>query len=237
MKRNGLASAACTTFAFMVAMAAAQPIQAQETKSQYPNMAPVDQYLMERNAEIALARSATPDSISRDAEVMVLGRKGYETAVKGKNGFVCVVHRSWTSEAAYPEFWNPTRRGLMCLNAQAASSYLPNTIMRTNLVLAGRSEAQIFDALKAAYEKNELPPLESGAMCYMMSRQAHLSDRDGRWHPHLMFFLPPRRLLHGGANLSGSPIIEDDDAPDRMTVFMVPVATWSDGASDSEAGH
>jgi hypothetical protein len=87
MKRNGLASAACTTFAFMVAMAAAQPIQAQETKSQYPNMAPVDQYLMERNAEIALARSAAPESISRDAEVMVLGGKGYETAVKGKNGF------------------------------------------------------------------------------------------------------------------------------------------------------
>jgi hypothetical protein len=29
----------------------------------YPTMAPVDQYLMERNAEILLARSAAPDSI------------------------------------------------------------------------------------------------------------------------------------------------------------------------------
>jgi len=105
------------------------------------------------------------------------------------------------------------------------------------LVLAGRSEAQMFDALKAALEKNELPPLESGAMCYMMSRQAHLSDRDGHWHPHLMFFLPSTEAAAWGANLTGSPIFEDDNAPDRMTVFMVPVATWSDGASDSDAGH
>ena len=63
----------------------------------------------------------------------------------------------------------------MCLNAQAARSYLPDTIMRTNLVLAGRSEAQAFDALKAAFETKGMPPLESGAMGYLMSGQAYLS--------------------------------------------------------------
>jgi hypothetical protein len=237
MKRNCFSSTAFTTFAFMFAMTAPWLMQAQDAKSPYQNMAPVEQYLMERNAEIALARSAAPESISREAEVMVLGPKGYETAVKGTNGFVCVVHRSWTSEANDPEFWNPTRRGPMCLNAQAAKSYLPNTIMRTNLVLAGRSEAQMFDALKAAFEKKELPPLESGAMCYMMSPQAHLSDRDGRWRPHLMFFLPSTEASASGANLPGSPIFEDDDGPDRMTVLMVPVAKWSDGVSDSPDRH
>ena len=70
---------------------------AQDAKTPYPNMAPVEQYLMEPSAEIALARSAAPESISRDAEVMVLGRHGYETSVQGKNGFVCMVERSWTS--------------------------------------------------------------------------------------------------------------------------------------------
>jgi hypothetical protein len=50
--------------------------------------------MADRNAEIALARSAAPDAISRDAEVLVLGRNGYQTAVTGKNGFVCVVERS-----------------------------------------------------------------------------------------------------------------------------------------------
>ena len=237
MKRNGLPTVVFPTFVFIVALAAAWMIKAQDAKSLYPGMAPVDQYLMDRNAEIALARSAAPESISRDAEVMVLGRKGYEIAVNGRNGFVCVVHRSWTSGIDDPEFWNPRRRGPICFNAAAAKSYVPNTIMRTNLVLAGQSKDQIFAAIHAALEKSELPALEPGAMCYMMSKQGYLSDRDGRWHPHLMFFLPAGEAAAWGANLPGSPILADDDTPDRMTVFMVPVATWSDGTSDSVDEH
>src|SRR5512137_527423 len=99
---------------------------AQDAKTPYPNMAPVDQYLMEdREAEIALARSAAPESIARDAEVMVLGRHGYETAIKGKNAFVCMVERSWTAPIDDPDFWNPKLRAPICFNAAAAHSYLP----------------------------------------------------------------------------------------------------------------
>src|ERR1700758_838318 len=114
MKRIGLASIAFSTFAFMVAMATAWPMHALDTKTPYPNMAPLDQYLMERQAEIALARSAAPDSISLDAEVLVLGPHGYETAVKGKNGFVCMVERSWASPLDHPDFWNPRLRAPNC---------------------------------------------------------------------------------------------------------------------------
>jgi hypothetical protein len=237
MMRNGLATTAFTTLALIFMLAAARPAQAQDAKSPNPSMAPLDQYLMDRDAEIALARSAAPESISKDAEVLALGPKGYETAVKGQNGFVCVVHRSWASGSDDPEFWNPKRRGPMCLNAAAARSYLPNTIMRTNLVLAGRSKDEMFQAIKAAYESGKLPPLESGAMCYMMSKQGHLSDRDGHWHPHLMFFLTSAEAATWGANLTGSPIFEDDDVADRMTVMMVPVPKWSDGTVDSIDGH
>ena len=238
MKRNPLPTLVIATFALMVALAAAWRLQAHDAKSQYPTtMAPVDQYLMDRDAEIALARSAAPESIAKGAEVLVLGAKGYETAVKGQNGFVCLVHRGWTDKLSDPEFWNPNRRGPMCLNAAAAKSYLPNTIMRTKLALAGRSKEQIFEALKAAYEKKELPAIEPGAMCYMLARQSHLSDRDGHWHPHLMFFGAPGESAAWGANQAGSPILADDDSADRMTVFLVQVAKWSDGSSDSGGGH
>ena len=94
---------------FLVPKAAAQ-------SDKYSKMAPVDQYLMERNAEILLARSAAPDSISSDATILVLGRQGYETAVRGKNGFVCMVERSWMAAFDSPEFWNPKVRGAECLN-------------------------------------------------------------------------------------------------------------------------
>ena len=97
MRRKIVGTIALGSFAVAVALAVAWPAQAQNAKEPYPSMAPLDQYLMERKAEIALARSAAPESIAQDAEVMVLGRNGYETAAKGKNGFVCLVWRSWTA--------------------------------------------------------------------------------------------------------------------------------------------
>jgi hypothetical protein len=135
----------------------------------------------DRNSEIALARSAAPESISRDAEVMVLGRHGYETAIKGTNGFVCIVERSWTAPIDDSGFWNPKGRAPLCLNAAAARTYLPRTIMKTALILAGRTKAQMVEAVAAAVDKKELPPMELGAMCYMLSKQGYLGDPVGHW--------------------------------------------------------
>jgi hypothetical protein len=74
-------------------------------------MAPLAQYQMATVAdETALARSAAPTSISGDADVLTLGSNGYETAVKGKNGFVCLVQRSWAAGFGEAEFWNPKLR-------------------------------------------------------------------------------------------------------------------------------
>lgn len=211
--------------------------QAQVAKARYPAMAPLDQYLMDRNAEIELARSAAPVSISRDAEVMVLGRHGYEKAVKGKNGFVCMVERSWTAGIDDPGFWNPKLRGAICFNPPAARTYLPITIKKTDLVLAGRSKAQMFEGIKVAFDKKELPALEPGAMCYMMSKQQYLGDSAGHWHPHLMFFVPQTDSATWGADLPGSPILADNHPEDRLTVFMVPVDKWSDGTAAPMYDH
>ena len=238
MLRTILRTIALGIFALVVMLGATGQVQAQDAQTPYPSMAPLDQYLMEQNAEIALARSAAPESISRDAEVMVLGRHGYETAVKGKNGFVCMVQRSWTAGIDDPDFWNPKLRGAICFNPPATRTYLPNTIKRTELVLAGRSKAQMFEGINVAFDKKELPALESGAMCYMMAKQSYLSDRDGHWHPHLMFFVPIMDPAAWGAGLPGSPVILGvRDTPDRMTVFLIPVAKWSDGTAASSDNH
>jgi hypothetical protein len=225
MKRKTLKTIKLATFV----IAAASLTRAQDAKTPYPSMAPLDQYLMERNAEITLARSAAPDSVSKDAEVVILGRHGYETAAKGKNGFVCIVERAWTSGIDEPDFWNPKQRAPICFNAPAVRSVLPQTIKRTELILAGRSKAQMFADLEKALDKKELPPVESGSMCYMLSKQGHLNDRAGHWQPHLMFFAPLTDPAAWGANLQGSPIIADKDEQSRLTVFMVPVGHWSDG--------
>jgi hypothetical protein len=92
----------------LAVLCAARPGRAADTRTPYPSMAPLDQYLIaDQNAEIALARTAAPSSISRDAKVMVLGSHGYETAVEGKNGFVCVVERAWMSPSRVPSSGTP----------------------------------------------------------------------------------------------------------------------------------
>jgi hypothetical protein len=218
----------------MVVLAAACLAPAQDAKTRYPAMAPLNQYLIaDRDTEIALARSAAPKSISDQAEILVLGEHGYETAVKGTNGFVCMVERSWTAGADAPDFWNPKVRSPFCLNAQAVETYLPLTIMKTNLALAGKSKPQIVAAIQAALEAKKLPPIARGAMCYMMSKQGYLNDAGGHWHPHVMFFTPSTKPAAWGANLDDSPVLAVEETEDRITIFMVPVPRWSDGTPDS----
>ncbi|MGB6746034.1 MAG: hypothetical protein WBE38_20460, partial [Terracidiphilus sp.] len=108
--------------------------QAQNAGASYPTMAPLSQYLMaDRDAEIALAKSAAPAAISNDATVLVLAKDGYQTAIEGKNGFTCIVERSWMTSFDDPEFWNPKMRGPICYNPPAARSVLRYTINRTRL--------------------------------------------------------------------------------------------------------
>ncbi|HXJ12093.1 MAG TPA: hypothetical protein VNH19_07460 [Candidatus Limnocylindrales bacterium] len=227
------------TVALAIVLCVATQSRAQDPKTQYPSMAPIDQYLMDRNAEIALARSAAPESISRDAEVSVLGRHGYETAVKGKNGFLCLVERSWMSPFDFPEFWNPKMRGPICFNPPAVRSILPLTFKRTELVLAGRSKSEIIDGIKA-FDVKELPALEPGAMCYMLSKQGYLNDSVRHWVPHLMFYVPLTDPKSWGADLPGSPVMlnpQFQGAPEPITEFMIPVLKWSDGTPAPTDAH
>ena len=242
MNRKMVRTVTLGTFALVAVLCASRPGRAADTKTPYPSMAPLDQYLMDRDAEIALARSAAPPSIAKDATVLVLGKHGYETAVEGTNGFVCMVGRTWTDGFDRPEFWNPKNRGPACYNPQAARSVLPIDLMRTRFALAGQSKEEIHESMKAAIAKGELPALEPGAMAYMMSKQGHLADAVGHWHPHLMFFVPVKDNQTWGADLPGSPLVVNDHfngAPEPITEFIVVVSQWSDGtpADSSEHAH
>jgi len=195
-------------------------------------MAPIEQYMMaSQSDEIALARSAAPASISDHAEVLTLASRGYETAAKGKNGFVCIVERAWASEYDNVEFWNPRVRAPFCYNAAAARSVLPAYLRRTGWALSGASRAEMLDRTKAAIAAKEITAPEIGAMAYMMSKNGYLSDADGHWHPHLMFFLPRTEAAAWGANLPGVPMIGGGGDLEPVSAFLAAVPNWSDGTS------
>ncbi len=228
---------ALTILAQIVVLGSTSLARAEDAKESYPTMAPIDQYLMERSAEIALARSAAPESISRKAEVMVLGQSGYETAEKGTNGFLCIVERSWADPTDDPEFWNPKARSPNCFNAAAARSFVPIFLMKTRLVLQGKTKAEILTATSAALDKKELPALEPGSMCYMMSKEQYLNDRGKSWRPHVMVFASGDAAKSWGADQDNSPIMFANDPEERVTIFMMVVGNWSDGSPAPAMGH
>jgi hypothetical protein len=207
----------------------------EDRSTAYPSMASIEQYLMlDRNAEIAMARSAAPEAISDDAKILVLGWRGYETAIEGKNGFVCMVERSWMSPFNSAEFWNPKVHVPLCFNPAAARSILPLTIKRTEMVLVGLSKAQMIDSIKAGFDNKELQTPEPGAMCYMMSRAGYLNDALGHYVPHLMFYFPLTDKSSWGADLPDSPVTlnpQFQGGPEPITEFVIPVGKWSDGTA------
>ena len=194
-------------------------------------MAPIAQYLMTESAEIALARSAAPASISGDATIVVLKQHGYETAVKGKNGFVCIVERSWMSPFGWREFWNPKMRAPHCFNALAAKSFAQIYLMKTRLVLAGKSKPEIAKAVATALDTGELPALEPGAMAYMMSKQQYLNDQGKNWRSHTMFFSPGDMTKSWAADDPNSPVMMVNDPQERVTILLVLADKWSDGTA------
>ena len=241
MTRNQIRITLLSGFALVAALIASRPVAAQDTKQPYPNMAPIEQYLMDRDAEIALARSAAPDAISHDASVIVLTRHGYETVVEGKNGWVCWVGRGWMGKFDHPEFWNPKVRAAECINPPAVRSVLPYAYKRTELLLAGHSKQEVIAAIKAAIDKKELPALEQGTVSYMMSKDAYLSDYGGHNAPHMMFYETAKDGAAWGANLTNSPVlavnywyISAEADPQLksfppLSVFLIGVDKWSDG--------
>jgi hypothetical protein len=249
MRKKKVGAIAIKGLALLVALSAAHQAMAQDPATPYSSMAPIGQYLMDRTAEIALARSAAPESISRDATILVLGRQGYETAVEGTNGFVCMVGRAWSGMFDWPEFWSPKVMAADCMNPQAARSLLPIVSLRARMAMSGRSKAEIVSAVKAAFEKKRLPDLESGAMEYMMSKSSYLTDQGGHNLPHLMFDTPLKDAKDWGSGAAGSPVMsapywfispqEQSQAKGLppILVFLIPVADWSDGTPAGQHNH
>jgi hypothetical protein len=235
MLKPKVRAVAINSFALLAVLGTPYQSMAQDAPTRYPTMAPIGQYLMtDRGAEMALARSAAPESISRDAKVLVLGRHGFEAAAEGRNGFVCFVGRGWSS-AADPDFWNPKVRVPMCVNAPAARTYLLRITTITDLALAGRSLPQVNDAIAAALARKALPPMEPGAMAYMMSKQGYGGDVLPHWPSHLMFFYSDIDPAIWGANLPGSPVVAVADPLEHLTQFVITTPRWSDGTDDLPA--
>ncbi|MGH7586289.1 MAG: hypothetical protein ACREMH_08585 [Gemmatimonadales bacterium] len=199
----------------------------------------VTSYLIaDRDAEVALARTAAPAHSSDSATVLVLTGTGYVEAVRGTNGFTCVTLRSFSGAAADPGFWNPRVRAPHCFNPPAAATVLPPVLERTRLILTGIAPVEAEARMSRAYAAGEFPAPAPGAMAYMLSPRQYLLDADPRWMPHLMFYydrsLPPSTWGAGGMTAAVIDGSGGENAP--VLTLLIPVSQWSDGSQAHAAG-
>jgi hypothetical protein len=201
--------------------------------SPYPTMAPLAKYLMPRAAEIEMARSAGPASISADADVLVLTKSGYVVAAKGSNGWVCFVGRMWSAGLDDPEFWNPKGRGPACLNPPAVQSVLPFYLARANWALAGDTRDEIAKLSQAGYADHRFTDPTPGSFAFMLSKEGYLNDQvAGPWRPHIMPFVAHSQLATWAAGFKGSPILSPATStfrPYEPVTLVIVAPFWSDG--------
>jgi hypothetical protein len=156
-------------------------------------MAPLNQYLMpDESSEVALARSAAPKSISDEAEVLVFGRDGYKTAVKGRNGFVCLVLRSWTAGSDC----NPLPIALQLLSGSVIEE-IRRQLESTDEIEPGHYQAALAGAdavllIVAALNDEELTHLMRAADNCGIDALVEVHDE-----------LEPKRALSAGASFIG----------------------------------
>jgi hypothetical protein len=137
--------------------------------STYP---PINEYLMPRDAEMELARSAAPPGISDRATIKVLTKSGYEVARDGDNGVVCMVMRGFSAPTCTPAqlrdlVYDPTVRAPICFTSPAARIAMPYYELRTKLAMEGKGPHQIAEGLQAAYIKGDLPHRDAVTFAYM----------------------------------------------------------------------
>jgi len=210
---------------FLLLAVVVAPLRAQAPK--YPALS---EYLMAPDAELALALSAAPESVSSHATVKVLTRNGYQVARTGDNGFTCLVLRGW----AAPAFTPANQRGLVyesrlrapiCFDPVASRAVLPLQEFKARLGLAGRDPDTIAREVSLAYAQGRLPRMESVAFAYMLSADQWLGERAQAWHPHLMVYAPYYSNAMLGGNPFGGPLpFVNDDEGTPFTVIVVRVA-------------
>ncbi len=201
-------------------------IFAGQAVAQYP---PLREYMMQRNAEIALAKSAAPANISDHATIKVLTASGYEVVHQGNNGFVCMVMRGWAAPTYTPAqfrnlVYDATVRAPICFDPAASRTVMPYYELRSKLGMEGKTPDQIAEGLQAAYVTGKLPKRESVSFAYMWSADQSLGPGIGAWHPHMMIFAPYYENSMLGGNEFGHALPQvSDDAGTPFTVVVIPV--------------
>lgn len=195
-------------------------------------------YLIDRDEEIALSRSAALPSVSDKATILVLTESGdHEVAVEGENDWTCFTGRSWTgpsqSENGRRQWskrnFDPVIRAPQCFNKLGAQTVLQKHLLMTKMLMTGASPAEVDLEIALAVQSGAMKAPSPGAMSYMQSPKQIIGPRSDRFMPHLMLFTPfLTQDAYGDRDKEfRTPIVTTPGSVWTTTVVISPF--WSDG--------
>ena len=138
------------------------------------------QYLSE-SCEVALALSAAPQHLQKDASVYVLQKGGYVLVSQGSNPFTCLVQRN-----------HPTSLLPVCFDQEGAASIVRTILDTAGLVLSGATDTEINKAIVNGLESGKYSAPRGSSLSYMLSAFNRMYDEDSQalieLGPHSMIF-------------------------------------------------
>ena len=185
------------------------------------------------SAEVALALTAAPASLTVGAEVYVWHDGHFVKARTGSSGVACMVSRDARVDGVFP----------MCFDPEAARTQMPEQMMRTELCSRRLADTTIRRQMETAYATGALHYPTTPAIIYMMSSHQLLTTSDatgthliGAWRPHVMIYLPhasAAQFALGAQNAAGPLSAPFVDAGGVQLVVEVPHWVDSQVSPDS----
>jgi hypothetical protein len=149
---------------------------------------------------MALALSAGPEHIRKDATVYVLEKNGFVKAREGNNGFSCIVNRD------HPLALKPT-----CFDAEGTETILPKVLRVGELLMQGKPLAEISEEIREGFKSGKFISPRRAGVAYMLSGDIRAvnsaTGQTGTFPPHLMFYAP---------NVTNEDIGHNDEAMAAM---------------------
>jgi hypothetical protein len=142
-----------------------------------------------REQEVALALSAAPSDVAKNASAYVYTDSGYVRERVGTNGFTCLVNRDSFLDGY--EVLKPT-----CWDALGSETIVPQILFIGKRKAEGANAQTVRDELQRQFAEGKFKYPESGGLAYMLqgdiSRYDAMTGKiiDRAFPPHLMLYAP-----------------------------------------------
>jgi hypothetical protein len=188
------------------------------------------QALLSPEKEIELALKAGPVHLRSEATVYIFGKRGYEKARTGTNGFNCMVNRDGIQNgdtAVHPTCWDP----------EGSRTILPVMLRVGELLAQQKSAAQIARDIDEGFAQGKFHSPSKAGIAYMLAGDVKFDPKSGQlstteFPAHYMIYAPGVTNADIGmskdATTPGLPFVYSGYSGGARTAYIIVMASGAD---------